>query len=113
VQITPDGKFAYVDIYGQHGGVWVIDLAARSTVTVVHLATEAFGGAITPDGRFVFATELDLAKVVVISTATNSVAATVSVGNFPNDVAVTPDSSKAFVTNQGDTTISVISIPPR
>src|SRR6266536_1936651 len=33
--VTPDGRFAYVSILGGTGGVWVIDLATRSTVTVI------------------------------------------------------------------------------
>jgi DNA-binding beta-propeller fold protein YncE len=33
------------------------------------------------------------------------------VGRQPNEVAVTLDSTEAFVTNQNDTTVSVISIP--
>lgn len=33
--ITLDGRFAYVSILGGEGGVWVIDLATRSTVTVI------------------------------------------------------------------------------
>jgi DNA-binding beta-propeller fold protein YncE len=32
-------------------------------------------------------------------------------GTEPNGIAVTLDSKEAFVTNQGDTTVSVISIP--
>jgi YVTN family beta-propeller protein len=111
--VTPDGRFAYVSILGGTGGVWVINLATRSTVTVIPTPdTRMFGVEATPDGRFVFATDFLLGQVSVISTATNQIIANVPVGSLPNDIAVTPDSSKAFVTNQGNTTVSVISISP-
>jgi YVTN family beta-propeller protein len=44
----------------------------------------------------------------VIATATNTVEATVTVGTFPEGVAVTPDGKHAYVTNEGDGTVSVI-----
>jgi YVTN family beta-propeller protein len=109
--VTPDGRFAYVSILGGTGGVWVIDLATRSTVMVIPTPdTRIFGVQATPDGRFVLATDFLLGEVSVISTATNQIIANVPVGSLPNDIAVTPDSAKAFVTNQGSTTVSVISI---
>jgi YVTN family beta-propeller protein/cysteine-rich repeat protein len=44
----------------------------------------------------------------VIDTATNTVAATVGVGNVPIGVAVTPDGAFAYVANAGSDTVSVI-----
>src|ERR1700746_3239808 len=50
--------------------------------------------------------------VSVVSTATNTVTATIPVGVSPTGVAVSPDGSKVYVTNQGDdinpSTVSVI-----
>ena len=110
--IGPDGHFAYVTILGGAGGVWVIDLRTASTVTVIPTPdTRNFGVAATPDGNYVLATDFLLGEVSVISTATNQVVENVPVGAQPNDIAITPDGSKAFVTNQGDTTVSVISLP--
>jgi YVTN family beta-propeller protein len=45
--------------------------------------------------------------VSVIATATNTVAATIRVGNRPYGVAITPDGAKLYVTNQ-EGTVSVI-----
>ncbi|MGH6847501.1 MAG: beta-propeller fold lactonase family protein [Methylocella sp.] len=47
-------------------------------------------------------------SVSVIDTATNMVAATVTVGGNPTYVAVTPDGQHAYVTNGMDGTVSVI-----
>src|SRR5215213_905092 len=46
--------------------------------------------------------------VSVIDTATNTVVATVPVGDSPSAIAVTPDGAFAYVTNAGDFFVSVI-----
>jgi DNA-binding beta-propeller fold protein YncE len=46
------------------------------------------------------------ASVGVINTTTNSLAKTIMVGNNPVAVAVTPDKSKLYVANEGDSTLS-------
>ena len=48
-------------------------------------------------------------SVSVISTATNTVTATITVGSDPYGVAVTPDGAYAYVTNANGNTVSVIS----
>jgi len=112
--IIPNGQFAYVTKFSIDGGtgqVWVINLATQSTTAVIPMPDRSvYGITASPDGRFVFATDFSLGEVTVISTATNQIIANVLVGPNPNDVAFSPDSSKAFVTNEGNTTVSVISI---
>jgi YVTN family beta-propeller protein len=46
--------------------------------------------------------------VSVVDTSTNTVTATIPVGNTPYAVAVSPDGSRAYVANQNDNTVSVI-----
>jgi YVTN family beta-propeller protein len=55
-----------------------------------------------------YITNLNDNTVSVIDTATNTVTATVPVGNFPNGVAVTPDGARVYVANVLDDTVSVI-----
>jgi YVTN family beta-propeller protein len=45
----------------------------------------------------------------VISTAANTVTATIPVGNGAIEIAITPSGATAYVTNQNDATVSVIS----
>jgi YVTN family beta-propeller protein len=115
IAVTPDGRFAYISIFafsGGAGGVWVVDLKHLKTVKIIDTGDPSvYGMGITPDGRFVFATNFTHNQVVVIDPETNDVIATIPVGARPNQVAVTLNGTKAFVTNQGDTTVSVISIP--
>ncbi len=46
--------------------------------------------------------------VSVINTANNMVEATITVGTNPSGVVVTSDGTKAYVTNEGSGTVSVI-----
>ena len=48
--------------------------------------------------------------VSVIDTASNTVVATIPVGVNPVGVAITPDGTRAYVTNEGSNTVSVIDI---
>ena len=55
-----------------------------------------------------YVTNANAGTVSVIDTATNTVSATVAVGNQPFGVAITPDGTKAYVANQNAGTVSVI-----
>jgi YVTN family beta-propeller protein len=119
IAVTPNGRFAYIsllDFSGGTGGVWVVDLKKRTTVTVINTGDPLVHGiGITPDGEFVFATNFSAGSnsVSVISTATNTVVATIPAGPQPNEVAVTPDGTTGFITNQNGTTndVTVFCIP--
>ena len=51
---------------------------------------------------------MGITTVSVIDTATNNVTATVTVGNNPFGVAVTPDGTKVYVANRVSNNVSVI-----
>ncbi|MDD9377218.1 hypothetical protein M8Z33_11130 [Streptomyces sp. ZAF1911] len=62
----------------------------------------------TPDGRRLYVTDL-LGTVSVVDTATGKViGAPIPVGRHPKDVVVSPDGRRAYVTNQGEDSMSVI-----
>lgn len=58
---------------------------------------------------FAYITNNSSKNVSVIDTATNTVVATVPVGNSPAQLAATPQGSFVYVTNYSDDTVSVIS----
>ncbi len=115
IAVAPDGRFAYISIFafsGGVGGVWVVDLKRLKTVTMIDTGDPSvLGTGITPDGRYIFATNFRDGDLAVIDPRTRDVIATIPVGTNPNEVAVSLDGTEAFVTNQGDTTVSVVSIP--
>lgn len=106
---TPGGSFTYTfDI----GSVFTPDsahvyLATDRSVSVVDTATDAvtplFTGtqpqrlAKSADGRQLYVVNGLGNSLAIIDTASNSVTATVPVGNSPSDVAVSTDGSRAYV----------------
>jgi YVTN family beta-propeller protein len=119
VAITPDGTRAYVTDAGQ-AAIQVIDTnpsdetynTVTTTITAANISNP-FSIAITPDGAFVYATEflpnfeILTTTVNMISTATNAVVASITVGNNPSGVAVSPNGSTVYVTNNASGTVSV------
>jgi YVTN family beta-propeller protein len=85
-----------------------------ATIPVGYLAN---GIAVTPDGSEVYVAK-DVAGttgypvpgiVSVIDTMTNTVVGSpIPVGSDPYGIAITPDGSKVYVTNEADNTVSVI-----
>ena len=95
IAITPNGAFAYVVLDPDLNVVSVIDIATRSVIATVSIATRfapvgPFGIAITPDGAFAYVTNLRSDTVSVIDTTTNTVIATIPVGDRPTAIAFAP-----------------------
>jgi YVTN family beta-propeller protein len=99
---------AYVTNEGS-GTVSVIGTATKTVIATIHVGTNPFGAAVTPDASRVYITNFGDNTVSVIDTATNTVTATILVGTDPAGLAVTPDGSKVYVANNGGGTVSVIS----
>jgi YVTN family beta-propeller protein len=75
---------------------------------VAVLVAGALSGAHAMAAPFGYVTNSNDNTVSVIDAATNTVVATIPVGNQPDQVAVTPDGAHAYVTNFFDSTVSVI-----
>lgn len=69
--------------------------------------------AVTLNGEKVYVANTNISTgigtVSVIAAPSNKVVDTVTVGSSPIGVAVTPDGSRVYVVNDGDSTVSVIS----
>ncbi len=122
VAVTPDGSAVYVADSGgasqasRFSYVQVIATAnnrVTASIPVGPVPVGELGGpgpagvAITPDGSKVYVTGVRLNVVFVISTASNTVTATIPVGTLPYGVAVTSDGSKVYVANLLSNTVSV------
>jgi uncharacterized repeat protein (TIGR01451 family) len=68
----------------------------------------AFSATLAQAQPFAYITNAGSDTVSVIDTSTNTVTATVPVGNTPSGVAVTPDGAFVYVTNQFGDNVSVI-----
>ncbi len=141
IAITPDGQFAYVTNFGSNnfsplaGGispnvvsgttVSVVNLSSNTIEATITLGNQPAGVAITPDGRFAYATnyntfylgpnftDLTAGKgtVNIIDTCTNTVLCCVLVvGASPSAIAISPDGERAYLTNFASNNVNVINI---
>ena len=122
---SPDGKLAYVPIYGDSGvgmpgtdgsNMVVIDLAARKVVGNLD-----FGKGVRPhcpkfgphDGFLYVSTELDR-SISVIDPATLKIVGSVPTGQEQSHMfAITRDGHRAYTANVGPGTVSVLDLQAR
>jgi YVTN family beta-propeller protein len=111
IAITPDGTQAYMANQTNFDGQDVISVINTATNTLDNtiLAGAALpsGVAITPDGTRAYVT-IGNYGVSVIDIATNTVAASITVGEIPSGIAITPDGTRAYVANLYGSSVSVI-----
>jgi len=70
-----------------------------------------YGSAVTPDGKWLLVALADQNKVAVIDVNTMQVARNVAVGEYPQEVLVTPDGKTAYVScMHGGGTVSEIDL---
>lgn len=143
IAITPDGTFAYVTNFGSNnfsplsGGispevsgttVSVVNLESNTIEATITLGNQPAGIAITPDGRFAYAsnyntfylgpnfTNLTAGKgtINIIDVCTNTVLCPVLVtGASPSAIAISCDGARAYVTNYTSNNVNVIDIVDR
>ncbi|HEV2492566.1 MAG TPA: hypothetical protein VG204_05790 [Terriglobia bacterium] len=121
---SPDGRTAYVPVYGNSGvgqpgtdgtALDVIDLASRKLVTTIDLGRPErphcpkFG----PDGRLYVSTELS-DDVTVIDPSTNKIVARIPTGQPESHMlAITHDGRRIYTANVGPGTVSVLDVQAR
>jgi YVTN family beta-propeller protein len=101
VAVNSEGNKAYVTSGNK---VDVIDTATNTIITNVTVWTglsmpNPEGIVVNPNGTSVYLTDYYNYYVYVIDTNTNTVAATIPVGQTPDEVAVTPDGTQVYVAN--------------
>lgn len=129
VQVSPDGKFAWVTNNGepgpatghsadkgaahvahgvQFGAVWVIDTRTHAVVDKVSVGAHPAHVVVTPDGSLAYVTNGGDNSVSVIDTSTRKLVVTIAVGQFPHGIRVSPDGKEVYVANMKGGTVSVI-----
>jgi len=127
IAVSPDGAKVYVvnsNSYPYYKGtVSVIDTTTNNVTATINVESLPHGIAVSPNGTRAYVAvdipggysgkgNIDATShtgaVDVIDTTKNEVIARVSVGNYPYEVAVTPDGNEVYVVNYGSNTTSVI-----
>lgn len=113
VAFSPDGSRAYVSHYNNPGPVTVID---TGTETVLTTWTMPFawgqGIAVSPNGSVAWVAATNDDEVFEVNLTSGLVNPTaITVGDFPNSLAFTPDGASLFVVNGASSgTVSVIDL---
>ncbi len=121
VAASPDGRTAYLPIYGNAGvgkpgtdgrGIDVVDVASGKRVTTIDLgrAERPHGPLFGPDGRLYVTTELTQ-TLTVIDPKTNTVVDRIPTGQPESHMfALTRDGKRAYTSNVGPGTVSAIDL---
>ncbi len=93
--------FVYAPVTDFFGDVRVISTTTHALVTTVSVeGNRPLGIAVSPDGSLAYVVMRSRGTVSVISTATNTVVATIFLGFFPRGIAITPDGAFLYVTTR-------------
>jgi len=118
IAISPDGSRAYVPARNTDN-LFVIDLDTHQILKVIDLYPEAehpLGPApdrvaLTPDGARLLVTNANDASVTLLDTATLTAIRTLRFNGQPQDLAIAPDGSVAYVSiNAPDAIVKVIDV---
>ena len=121
VAVSPDGSYVYVSLYDKKQ-VARVDLKDY-TVKMIDLPSSAKGPIqlyVTPDSKFVYVCDQGgilgqeaSDKVYVIDAGTASVVNTITTGSKAHGIVIDDRAEKAYITNSGDNTVSVIDLASR
>lgn len=110
--LSPDESRLYISALPherRRGSVLAIDTQNGSILAEIMVPWAVRGLDVTPDGRFVYVA-LPRGKVWIVSTLTNTVVGEITLNDEgPNDVAIKPDGSKAYIL--GNRYVHVVELP--
>ena len=127
---SPDGKFLYVSNYAMYGKgfnkegtdtcspadgydksfIYRINRSNYQIDSVYPVGSVPKVVEITPDNKYVLVANWCSYTVSIISVEQNKVIKTVKIGRYPRGIAISNDSSKAYVAEMGGNRIHVISL---
>lgn len=96
---TPDSRFVYIADQGYYfeqpmgNRVFKVDLITKNVVKEITAGDAPHGVAVSPDGKFVYVTNLLTQDVSIIDTMTDTEIGRIEVGKMPNGISVWSRSS--------------------
>jgi YVTN family beta-propeller protein len=107
--VTPDGRFLYVATSSR---IAIVNTASNKVVGAINNQRNLGTLALSKDARWLYAADPPNQQVVVIRTATNTVAGTIPIANGPTGLAFTPDGTEVWVT-RSDVSLPIIDTATR
>jgi YVTN family beta-propeller protein len=107
--ISPDGRYGYTANVGP-GTVSVLDLAGRTTVTVIPVSRHVQRVSVAPDGRWVFTSDTEKPRLAAIDTATNKVDRWIALPGMGYGSASTPDGKWLLVALPDANAVAVVDL---
>jgi len=107
---SPDGKQVW-SAGGGDGSVSIIDVASKKVIETLHVGTKRTNRLkFTPDGKYVLLSDRDGDELVILNRATRQEQARLKMGRYPEGILVTPDSSRAYVAQEGANDIAIVDL---
>lgn len=107
---SPDGKQVWTATGGD-GGVAIIDVASKKVIEKLSVGTKRTNRLkFTPDDKLVLLSDSAGDELVILDRATHKERARLKMGPSPEGILVTPDSSRAYVAQEGANDIAVIDL---
>jgi YVTN family beta-propeller protein len=112
IRVDRVNGMAYATDFGDFssisGGVIPFDTTTNTAGTLIPIANAPHGLALDTAAGLLYVTQVEGDSVSVINTALGAEVASIPVGTDPEWIALNADGSKAYVTNRGDGTVSII-----
>jgi YVTN family beta-propeller protein len=107
---SPDGKEVWTATGGD-SGVSIINAASKKVTETLHVGTKRTNRLkFTPDGKLVLLSDRDGNQLVVLDRATRRERARLKMGRYPEGILITPDSSRAYVAQEGANDIAIVDL---
>ena len=126
--LSPDGAHLYVPVSGlpkcpppitdeecarlprdrDADGIAIVDTRALSRIGLLHGVSDPERVAVSRDGRRLYVSEEDAARLAVLDAVHDRVLATVPVGREPEGVRVSPNGRWVLVTSEEDNRVTVV-----
>ena len=110
VALAPDNKSVYVS-GGQTNKIYRFDIATGAKLDSIHCGVneknqpspDGYIGdmVLTKDGKYLYAVDQMLFRMIVVDTQQRKIIKTVKVGRYPFGIALSPDETKVYVANVG------------
>jgi PQQ-dependent catabolism-associated beta-propeller protein len=126
VKLSPDGKTLYVALSGSPraapgvdesklppadraaDGVGIVDVATRKLVRTLPSGQDPESFDVSRDGRTLYVSNEDAAKVTVVDLVTGKIKKAIDVGHEPEGVTLRPDGKVVYVTSEQDNLVVAI-----